>query len=120
LNDTLSNIKKNPQQVSYQLKPWKQLNPPHKKSILEDSYINHDILSSYSPFRQFSISLTLNFRQHNLTSQISLAYYSSQLLLSSTSISESQEIISTTIKFYLHRKRSNHHQIVSRNTYLYI
>jgi len=72
-----------------------QLNSPHKKSILEDSYINHDILSSHShlfvnsQLRQRTISSTLNFRQHT----ISLAYYSSQLLLSSTSISESQEII---------------------------
>jgi len=32
-----------------------QLNPSHKKSILEDSYINHDILSSPS---QFSSTLT--------------------------------------------------------------
>jgi len=36
-----------------------QFNPPHKKSILEDSYLNHDILSSLSIFvdsqpRQFS------------------------------------------------------------------
>jgi len=38
-----------------------QLNPPHKKSILEDSYINHDILSSRSQLRQLSASSTLNF-----------------------------------------------------------
>jgi len=31
-----------------------QLNSFHKKSILEDSYINHDILSSLSIFRRLS------------------------------------------------------------------
>jgi len=34
-----------------------QLNPSHKKSILEDSYINHDILSSNTQFRQHTIPL---------------------------------------------------------------
>jgi len=39
-----------------------QFNPSHKKSILEDSYINHDILSSLSQFRStLATSSTLYF-----------------------------------------------------------
>jgi len=55
-----------------------QLNPPHKKSILEDSYINHDILSSRSQFRQLSTSSALNFvnsQSRQLTISL-VSYYS--------------------------------------------
>jgi len=69
-----------------------KLNPPYKKSILEDSYINHDILSSPSQFSStLATSSTLNLL--------------SQLLLISTSISKSQEIICQLYNYKFHTVR---------------
>jgi len=78
-----------------------QLNPPYKKSILEDSYINHDILSSHSQFRRLSTSSALNFvdsQFRRLSISSTLNFINSQprqltiSLVSSTNISESHEI----------------------------
>jgi len=92
-----------------------QLNPPHKKSILGDSYIHHDILSSRSQFRRLSTSSALYYvsqlSQLSITSTHDLT---SQLLFSSTSINESQEITQQL-------PRSSRHQTVCRNViYIYI
>jgi len=85
-----------------------QLNPTHKKSILEDSYINH-ILSSRTPFRQLLTSSTQNFVNSQFR-QLSISLINLRLLttpvrrvlLNSTSISESQEIIWQLYNYKFH------------------
>jgi len=88
-----------------------QLNPLHKKSILEDSYINLDILSSRSLFRHLyfvsSISSTLSIAVTPVNSQSRASVITPVLYRKFKEITQQLS-------------KSNHHQTVSRNTYLYI
>jgi len=84
------------ERVSYQSKPWNQSTwtIPQEIHPLKDSYINHDILNSHSPVR-------FHFPLNNFVVQLSFTPRVPHQI--------SQQL-----------SRSNRHQIVSHNIYIYI